>query len=160
MKHNNWYYYDSITNALQLTENAPKKAIESYNMLFSNKDDILREDFMPSYMPVINEAIHILSNDTFAAELFDIDLNQKEKYMLTYKIHFENEYKIVYEYHPEDRDEYGLISIDKNSKEIKIEKRAYDDEVHDAFFSNMMFSKIRKFIEKNDYNESGMIAWY
>lgn len=31
---------------------------------------------------------------------------------------------------------------------------------HDAFFSNMMFSKIRKFIEKNDYNESGMFAWY
>lgn len=80
--------------------------------------------------------------------------------MLTYRIFYEDEYKIIYEYHPEDREEYGLISVDKISKEIKLEKRAYDDEVHDNFFSCMMFSKLRKFIEANDYKESGIIAWY
>ena len=80
--------------------------------------------------------------------------------MLTYKINFEDEKTIKYEYHPEDREEDGIISYDKKTKEMKHEKKAYDDVEHDSFFSVMMFSKIRKFIKNNLFEKKGIVIWY
>ena len=80
--------------------------------------------------------------------------------MLTFKIQYEDDEVVKYEYHPEDRKEFGVISVNKKSLEMKQEQAAYEDDVHDSFFSSMMFSKIRKFIKSGTYRKEGMVAWY
>ena len=64
----------------------------------------------------------------------------------------------VYEYYPENEAEkYGIISVNRNNGEWKIEKfcEGYSDEY--AFFASR---EVKKYIKQGVFKEIGYIAWY
>lgn len=65
---------------------------------------------------------------------------------------------ICYRYFPEGKTEYGEIRVDKSSKEVVNHKLSPNDEFQWYFFK--MYHKILDFINHDEFDESGMIAWY
>ncbi len=78
MTNQDWYEYDVETNSLILTNKAPKAAIDSYNDIYSSKNDIFSSNDNAEYKAAINEELIRLSNDRDAIELFGINLELLE----------------------------------------------------------------------------------
>lgn len=78
--------------------------------------------------------------------------------MLKYQIITNNKDFVTYRYFPDGQEQYGEITVKKATKQITKQKIAPNDEFKLYFFK--MFKRIREFIDKEDYKESGIIAWY
>lgn len=64
----------------------------------------------------------------------------------------------VYHYFPEGKEKYGMISVNKNTGELSVEKIAVNDEYKKYLFHAI--SRIRKFFSENRFLEKDVVAWY
>lgn len=78
--------------------------------------------------------------------------------MLTFQAVKNNNDVAVYRYFPENRGDGGIVSMSKDTGEIKIESLALGDE--QKWYIGKMFSKLRSFRKSGTFEEKGMIAWY
>ena len=68
-----------------------------------------------------------------------------------------NEEKAVYAYHPEGREDFGIISFDRKTKTptlIKDAGRIW------SVYQGHAFQRIKAYDENNDFHEEGLVAWY
>lgn len=66
--------------------------------------------------------------------------------------------KVVYNYFPEGKEEYGIVSVNKNTGNLNVEKIAVNDEYKRYLFHAM--SRIRKSFSENRFSEKETVAWY
>ena len=66
--------------------------------------------------------------------------------------------KVIYNYFPEGKEEYGIVSVNKNTGDLNVEKIAVNDEYKRYLFHAM--SRIRKFFSENRFSEKETVAWY
>ena len=78
--------------------------------------------------------------------------------MLKYQIIKNDKDYVAYRYFPDGQEQYGEIMVKKSNKQNCDQKVAPNDEFKLYFFK--MFKKIREFIDKKEYRESGIVAWY
>ncbi len=79
--------------------------------------------------------------------------------MLKYNLVEAKKNELVYEYFVEGRElERGLASIDLNTGEAMVEELAKTDEFSRYAFH--LLSTLRTQYRENDYQDSGMVAWY
>ena len=79
--------------------------------------------------------------------------------MVGYKLVSLNKKTAVYNYYPENNlNNKGVISFDRNNKQMSITDRAKDDEF--SFYSAHMLNMLQESDETGDFQESGYIAWY
>jgi len=78
--------------------------------------------------------------------------------MLKYQMIKNDKDFVSYRYFPDGHNEHGEITVEKSSKQIADQKIAPNDE-HKWYFFKML-KRIREFVEKDEYKESGIIAWY
>ena len=79
--------------------------------------------------------------------------------MLTYKLIYESESTVEYEYYPEGNEkEKGLVSLSKkDGKPSIIDLPASDDT---RMYAGMFFKRLRQFHTNNAYKNQGKMAWY
>lgn len=78
--------------------------------------------------------------------------------MLQLKLIENTNSKVVYNYFPEKKDIYGIVSLDKSNCEVLSVSIAEND-IHDRYMHHAV-SKIIEFIEKNNFPEEAIVAWY
>lgn len=79
--------------------------------------------------------------------------------MLKYNLVEAEKNKLTYEYFVEGREaERGLASIDLTTGEAQVEKLAKTDEF--SIYAFHLLSTLRNQHKENDYQDSGMVAWY
>lgn len=79
--------------------------------------------------------------------------------MLKYNLVEAKKDELIYEYFVEGRElERGLASIDLTTGEAMVEELAKTDEFSRYAFH--LLSTLRTQYRENDYQDSGMIAWY
>ena len=78
--------------------------------------------------------------------------------MVTYKLIVNEGNIISYKYFPEGDIYSGTISLNKNTKEL-IDLELASSDIGDRYAVHVI-EKIEDFIDKDDYKEKGMIAWY
>ena len=66
--------------------------------------------------------------------------------------------KIVFNYYPEDKEEFGTITVDEKNGEIQILNQANNDEFGD--YKVHAISKIREYIKNKEYQLDTIVAWY
>lgn len=64
---------------------------------------------------------------------------------------------VVYKYIPWEKDDYGIISYDLESKQPTLIK---DDNQNDSEYKGKALSKIKKYHEENSFPEEGISVWY
>lgn len=68
---------------------------------------------------------------------------------------------VIYKYYPEDKEEYGEISVNSRTGEIQETspvEGAYGGE--NSMYRGHAFSAMRKFFKNGKYPKESMIAWY
>lgn len=65
--------------------------------------------------------------------------------------------EVVYNYFPEQENEYGIVSMDKDTGEIGIIKVSPNDMYKRYLFHAV--SKIEKYAIEKDFQENDVIAW-
>lgn len=67
----------------------------------------------------------------------------------------------VYKYYPENKNDYGVISVNINTGQIKENspvKGEYGDE--NSMYRGFAFTAMREFFKRNNYPKVKMIAWF
>ena len=67
----------------------------------------------------------------------------------------------VYRYYPEDKEDYGVISVNVHSgkiEEITPVEGPYGG--NNSMYRNHAFSAMRKLFKKGEYPKESMVAWY
>ena len=77
--------------------------------------------------------------------------------MLRYKLLWERDNEVAYEYYPEGGLEAGVIIYDTHSKEFVLEKPAQNDAART--YAGMMATRIREFPKTNGFKQDGIVAW-
>ena len=78
--------------------------------------------------------------------------------MLRFEMLENTKERIAYRYFPDNKEESGLISVRKSDSKIIDQIIASNDDFKWCFFK--MYKHIKQYIEKNHYEEKGIIAWY
>ena len=68
---------------------------------------------------------------------------------------------VVYRYYPENKNDYGIISVNTNTGQIKENtpvKGEYGGE--NSMYRNNAFSDMRKFFKEKNFPKEWMIAWF
>lgn len=78
--------------------------------------------------------------------------------MLRLKLVEETSTKVVYNYFPEQEDNYGTVTLDKSNGEIIDVKIARNDE-HKRYMHHAV-SKIMEFFANGRYSNEEIVAWY
>ena len=78
--------------------------------------------------------------------------------MLKYKKISETCDTVTYEYFPEGKSPSGIITYDKRTRHITIDRLASNDKYkHYAFH---MIARLKKFNNAGEYADDGLVAWY
>ncbi len=77
--------------------------------------------------------------------------------MLRLKMCGESENKIIYEYYPEDGEDCGRLSINKQSGKIELMQQADTDEY--GSYKVHAVSTITKYYKQNNYLTNQIVAW-
>ena len=92
------------------------------------------------------------------AELYYASLRMVNK-MLTYRLIYESESTVEYEYYPEGNEkEKGLVSLSKSDGKVSIIDLPQVDDT--KIYARMLFKRLRAFHANNTYKASGKVAWY
>lgn len=78
--------------------------------------------------------------------------------MLKYELIENTKDRIAYRYFPDGLQESGFISVRKSDSEIIDQTVAPNDDFKWCF--NKLYKRIREYIDKDQYEEKGIIAWY
>lgn len=78
--------------------------------------------------------------------------------MVKYELLHKNDASYTYKYHPEGKDDFGLLRLDIGSKECEIVELAEADEFKSYAFHAI--DHIEEKTEKGNPPEQGMVAWY
>lgn len=65
--------------------------------------------------------------------------------------------KVVYKYFPEDENDFGIIQLNRVTKEPTLLK---DDSRGNSVYRHHAFSKIRKYDAEGNFPKTGISAWY
>lgn len=77
--------------------------------------------------------------------------------MLTLKMIEMTSGKVVYGYYPEDESEYGIISANIRTGEMKVEKIAENDKYR-RYLSHAM-SRLEELVQNSTYENKVTVAW-
>lgn len=66
--------------------------------------------------------------------------------------------EVIYNYFPEQKEEYGTVSVKKDTGEFSIVKISVNDE-HRRYLSHAV-SRIEKYSAENNFIENDIVAWY
>ena len=92
------------------------------------------------------------------AELYYASLRMVNM-MLTYRLIYESESTVEYEYYPEGNEkEKGLVSLSKSDGKVSIIDLPQVDDT--KIYARMLFKRLRAFHANNTYKASGKVAWY
>lgn len=78
--------------------------------------------------------------------------------MLLLKLVEETSSKVVYDYFPEQKENFGTITIDKITGEVTDVKVSSND-LHERYMHHAV-SRIIEFFKNGTYNKEDIIAWY
>lgn len=66
--------------------------------------------------------------------------------------------KVIYKYHPEGEADFGIIEIDRVNKTCKVVKKA--TKIPHSEYWGQALAKARKMLNKDEYPDFQMAAWY
>lgn len=78
--------------------------------------------------------------------------------MLILKLKNESVGKVVFDYFPENKEQYGTLEIDKSTGDIEIIKISENDEFRT--YLHKAVSQITKYFENGKYQSESIVAWY
>ena len=78
--------------------------------------------------------------------------------MLLLKLIKETDSMVVYNYYPEQKEEFGTVMLDKKTGEITDAKISSND-LHKRYMHHAV-SKICQFFENGEYKQEDIVAWY
>lgn len=78
--------------------------------------------------------------------------------MLRFEVIENTKERVSYRYFPENQEQSGVISVKKSDKTIVEQTIASNDEFKWCFFK--LFKRIKEYIDADQYESSGIIAWY
>ena len=65
---------------------------------------------------------------------------------------------VVYNYFPENAEDYGTIELDLVSKEFTLIKRA--DKCKQTMYLMHACQRLLKMLDENDFSDTRVVAWY
>lgn len=77
--------------------------------------------------------------------------------MLRLKLIRDDEQEVIYNYYPENKNEFGTISVNKNTGEVKIISEVEKDKF--CIYRNHALSKIRECQRKGAFIRESIVAW-
>lgn len=77
--------------------------------------------------------------------------------MLTLELIEMTQEKAIYGYHPEDKDEHGILSVNRHTGEVDVVKIAESDR-HKRYLSHAI-SKIAQLSHSGTYEKKVTVAW-
>lgn len=78
--------------------------------------------------------------------------------MLKFEMIVNTSDRVAYRYFPDGLEESGFISVRKSDSEIIDQIIAPNDDFNWCF--NKMYKRIKEYIQKEQFDKSGIIAWY
>ena len=78
--------------------------------------------------------------------------------MLILKLVKINNNVVVYNYFPENAEDYGTIELDLVSKDVRLVKRA--DKYKQTMYLMHAYQGILRMLEENDFLDTRVVAWY
>lgn len=78
--------------------------------------------------------------------------------MLILKLVKINNNVVVYNYFPENAEDYGTIELDLVSKDVRLVKRA--DKYKQTMYLMHAYQGILKMLDENDFLDTRVVAWY
>lgn len=78
--------------------------------------------------------------------------------MLLLKLNKINDEVVIYDYYPENKEDYGTIELDLNSKEARLIKQA--DKHKQSMYLMHAYQGLLRMQDENDFSETRVVAWY
>ncbi len=78
--------------------------------------------------------------------------------MLLLKLVKINNNVVVYNYFPENAEDYGTIELDLVSKDVRLVKRA--DKYKQTMYLMHAYQGILRMLDENDFLDTRVVAWY
>lgn len=78
--------------------------------------------------------------------------------MLTLTLYMDHGETVEYNFFPNGKEEYGTISVDKNTGDIDVIKNAKGDDY--AIYLGHAVSQVSKFQKSGEYLQETTVAWY
>ena len=78
--------------------------------------------------------------------------------MLILKLVKINNNVVVYNYFPENAEDYGPIELDLVSKDVRLVKRA--DKYKQTMYLMHAYQGILRMLDENDFLDTRVVAWY
>ncbi|MDB6213625.1 hypothetical protein PNO24_06865 [Gemella haemolysans] len=78
--------------------------------------------------------------------------------MLILKLVKINNNVVVYNYFPENAEDYGTIELDLVSKDVRLVKRA--DKYKQTMYLMHAYQGILRMLDENDFLDTRVVAWY
>ena len=78
--------------------------------------------------------------------------------MLILKLVKINNNVVVYNYFPENAEDYGTIELDLVSKDVRLVKRA--DKYKQTMYLMHAYQGLLRMLDENDFLDTRVVAWY
>lgn len=65
---------------------------------------------------------------------------------------------VVYNYFPENAEDYGTIELDLKSREARLIKRA--DKYKQTMYLMHAYQGLLRMLDENDFSDTRVVAWY
>ena len=78
--------------------------------------------------------------------------------MLFLKLVKINNNVVVYNYFPENAEDYGIIELDLISREIRLIKRA--EKYKQSMYLMHAYQGLLRMLDENDFSDTRVVAWY
>ena len=78
--------------------------------------------------------------------------------MLLLKLIKINNNAVVYNYFPENTEDYGTIELDLVSKEVRLIKRA--DKYKQTMYLMHAYQGLLRMLDENDFSDTRVVSWY
>ena len=78
--------------------------------------------------------------------------------MLLLKLVKINNNVVVYNYFPENAEDYGTIELDLVSKDVRLVKRA--DKYKQTMYLMHAYQGLLRMLDENDFSDTRVVAWY
>lgn len=78
--------------------------------------------------------------------------------MLLLKLIKINNNVVVYNYFPENTEDYGTIELDLVSKDVRLIKRA--EKYKQSMYLMHAYQGLLRMLDENDFSDTRVVAWY
>ena len=78
--------------------------------------------------------------------------------MLLLKLVKINNNVVVYNYFPENSEDYGTIDLDLVSKDVRLIKRA--EKYKQSMYLMHAYQGLLRMLDENDFSDTRVVAWY